>query len=294
MRWSECAPPGTVVCLLSLTNSAITNHLYGSYGTRTLTDPTHRPLVYDLSGQKHRTRLYLHYYVPGVMDALGAVQAAWRRLRTGDQGEFHVRGDRLNAYGKESVASFRAQLLGKDGVAACAKMLAAPSHTDSMTAAECMDHLVAGVDTTGDALCVLMWKLSTPACRPVQEALHAELLAVSPAFDPVTHTAAIADLEPLPLLDAVIREGLRWRAPVPMTLFRVVPPGGRQVSRTFVPGGTVVGCQAYSIHNIASVFPEPDAFRPERWLTTDADQLAAMRNHFWPFSSGARHCLGHK
>jgi cytochrome P450 len=27
-------------------------------------------------------------------------------------------------------------------------------------AAECLDHLVAGIDTTGDVLCFLMWELS--------------------------------------------------------------------------------------------------------------------------------------
>src|SRR6202451_575429 len=29
-------------------------------------------------------------------------------------------------------------------------------------AAECMDHLAAGIDTTGDALCLLMYQLSLP------------------------------------------------------------------------------------------------------------------------------------
>jgi len=60
-----------------------------------------------------------------------------------------------------------------------------------------------------------------------------------------------------------------------------------------IPAGTIVGCQAYSLHRLESVFPDPDRFDPERWLTADKEHAAAMQRCFWPFSSGARMCLGH-
>ena len=42
-------------------------------------------------------------------------------------------------------------------------------------AAECTDHMVAGIDTTGDALCFLMWEISQPRSFHVQQRLQEEL-----------------------------------------------------------------------------------------------------------------------
>ncbi|OIW26674.1 cytochrome P450 [Coniochaeta ligniaria NRRL 30616] len=273
----------------------ITNHVYGAAGTNTIQEPTHRSLVYDLAGQKHRTRLYLVYYFGLVMKALAFFQSLARKLK-GKTSEFHVRGGDLNDYGIESVLKCRSDT-GADKPAAtttCEKMLRKVPDNNKQVAAECMDHLVAGVDTTGDAMCVLMWKMSTPECRHVQDKLFEELSTISHAFDPHTMTAPIADLDNLPYLEAVIKEGLRWRPPVPMTLFRTVPKGeSKDISGWTIPSGTVVGSQAYSLHRNPKVFDNPDVFDPDRWFTEDQEKSRAMKAHYWPFSSGARHCLGH-
>ncbi|KAJ5746641.1 Cytochrome P450 [Penicillium odoratum] len=65
-------------------------------------------------------------------------------------------------------------------------------------AAECKDHMAAGVDTTGDGLCFLMWELSQPQNLPFQQKLHEELLSTPDA-----------PLDSLIYLDAVIKEALR-------------------------------------------------------------------------------------
>lgn len=283
-------------CLLTLLiHSVITTHVYGPNGTNTISEPTHRSLVYDLSGEKHRTRLYLVYYFDIFMNILAFAQSLFRKLH-GQNSEYHVRGGGLNTYGIESVVKCRANKTEKTATAmtTCDKLLR-KTDNDNQVAAECMDHLVAGVDTTGDAMCVLIWKMSTPECRHVQDKLFEELSTISHAFDPYTMTASIVDLDSLPYLDAVIKEGLRWRPPVPMTLFRVVPrEGPKDISGWWVPAGTVVGSQAYSLHRNPQVFDNPDLFDPDRWLTEDQEKQRAMRAHYWPFSSGARHCLGHK
>ncbi|KIX02853.1 uncharacterized protein Z518_08796 [Rhinocladiella mackenziei CBS 650.93] len=269
----------------------ITNHLYGAYGTRTLSQPDHRGLVYDLSGQKHRTRLYMLHYFGGLMALISTLQNL-ARVVGGKASDFHVRGSRLNAYGKDSVSGFRRDQVDKDTVSTCSKLLREIPDNENQVAAECMDHLVAAVDTTGDAMCITMWRISTPEYAHVQDRLFEELKTVEAHFDPVTQTAPISVLEKLPYLDAVVREGMRWRPPVPLTLFRIVPRGGHKICGYQVPAGTVVGCQAYSLHRIPEVFPDPDRFAPERWMTEDQAQLASMRAHFWPFSSGGRACLG--
>lgn len=150
-------------------------------------------------------------------------------------------------------------------------------------AAECKDHMAAGIDTTGDGLCFLMWELSQPHNRHVQERLHHEVKQVS----------ADTSLEDLPYLDAVIKEALRLAPPIPMSFPRYVPKGGRIIDGYHIPEGTIVSCQPYSVHRLnEQAFPCPDTFCPERWLEPDG---ANDRNRlFFAFSTGARGCTGKK
>lgn len=67
-----------------------------------------------------------------------------------------------------------------------------------------------------------------------------------------------------------------------------------------IPKGTFVGVNIYSIHHSAKYFPDPFAFKPERWLwnetanTSEDAKLAMKTMHraFTPFSSGSRGCAG--
>lgn len=147
-------------------------------------------------------------------------------------------------------------------------------------AAECMNHLAAGIDTTGDALCFLMHQLSLPESSQVQDQLIAELS--------VNEYKA---LDELPYLEAVIKEGLRCFPPIPMSQPRYVPPGGRIIDGYFIPAGTIVSCQAWSVHQLnKEVFIQGDQFLPERWL--DPQTISKMNKLFFSFSAGGRGCTG--
>jgi cytochrome P450 len=134
--------------------------------------------------------------------------------------------------------------------------------------------------TSADALCFLIWELSQTRSLDVQRRLKEEILAnVDAPFDK------------LPYLDAVIHEGLRCFPAIPMSLPRYVPEGGRSIDGYFVPGGTIVSCQAYSTHRIdQEVFPHPDTFDPDRWLEGSGN--LARKHLFFAFSSGGRGCVG--
>lgn len=58
---------------------------------------------------------------------------------------------------------------------------------------------------------------------------------------------------------------------------------------------SIVGINSWVAHHNADVFgPDPDAFRPERWMpeeTSDED-LASMEKYYIPFGGGTRTCLG--
>lgn len=147
-------------------------------------------------------------------------------------------------------------------------------------AAECMDHLAAGIDTTGDALCFLMYELSRPDSWHVQEKLFRE-------FDERKGNS----LDDLPYLDAVIKEGLRCFPPIPMSQPRYVPAGGRTIDYYHVPTGTIVSCQAWSVHRLnEKVYKDGEKFLPERWLDHEAN--LEMNRLFFSFGVGGRGCIG--
>jgi cytochrome P450 len=147
-------------------------------------------------------------------------------------------------------------------------------------AAECLDHMVAGIDTTGDALSFLMWGLSQPDRLPIQRRPQEEL-----------RNNPGANFDALPFLDAVVMEGLRCWPAIPMSLPRYVPAGGRTIDGYFIPEHTIVSCQAYSVHRLdTAIFPDPDKFDPNRWLQKDGD--ADRKRLFFAFSSGGRGCVG--
>lgn len=150
-------------------------------------------------------------------------------------------------------------------------------------AAECKDHMAAGIDTTGDGLCFLMWELSQPHNMEFQRKLQHEL----------RNASLDASLDSLVYLDAVIKEALRYSPPIPMSLPRYVPAGGRSIDGYFIPEHTIVSCQPYTVHrSCEEVFPEPDRFYPDRWLE---EKGAAERNrYFFAFATGGRGCTGKK
>lgn len=151
------------------------------------------------------------------------------------------------------------------------------------TAAECKDHMAAGIDTTGDGLCFLMWELSQPKNQEYQRRLQHELITAQPD----------TPLESLTYLEAVIKEGLRLAPPIPMSLPRYTPPGGRTIDGYFIPAHTIVSCQPYSVHRLnEDVFPDPDRFDPDRWL--EPTQSAFRNRLFFAFATGGRGCTGKK
>jgi cytochrome P450 family 135 len=86
-------------------------------------------------------------------------------------------------------------------------------------------------------------------------------------------------------LDAVAEETLRLRPVVPFVGRELRVPmelGGRQL-----PPGTVVMPSIYLTHTRADLYPEPYAFRPERFLTEPPETYSWI-----PFGGGTRRCIG--
>ncbi|TEB32169.1 cytochrome P450 11B1 [Coprinellus micaceus] len=169
---------------------------------------------------------------------------------------------------------------------------------DSHIISECMGHLVAGSDTSSTTITYILWELSK---RPaVVKKLQAELDEAMPDSQAIPD---ISILQELPYLSGVVKEGLRLYTAAPSLLERVVPSFAAKLGRPDedfdlmgypIPAGTIVSTQAWSMHRNASVFANPDAFLPERWLDSysSSDQLVKMHQHLIAFGIGVRVCGG--
>ncbi|KAF2140680.1 uncharacterized protein K452DRAFT_335018 [Aplosporella prunicola CBS 121167] len=148
--------------------------------------------------------------------------------------------------------------------------------------------IFAGSGTTANTMTFLTWAvLSRPA---LQAALEEELASRLPA-DPAL--LADADLEQLPLLNAVINETLRLYCAVPGSLPRVVPQGGARLGDYFVPAGATVSTQAYTLHRDEKLWPNAATFDPSRFLPSAPTPLTAgAKATFCAFGAGATSCLG--
>ncbi|PGH15166.1 hypothetical protein AJ79_02531 [Helicocarpus griseus UAMH5409] len=159
-------------------------------------------------------------------------------------------------------------------------------------------HNSAAHETSGNTLTYAMWELSR---RPdVQEKLRQELLGLSPSLsftrgsstDGEVHLPEPKDVASLPYLEGVVMESLRVYPAVPGGQPRRVPKLSSLGGHDNIPAGTVVQCYAYALHRNPDVFPDPEAWKPERWIESSPEQLASMRRWFWAFGSGGRMCIG--
>lgn len=109
-------------------------------------------------------------------------------------------------------------------------------------------NITAGSHTTASVMTFTVWAI----CKnpEIRERLVAEVAELPAVFE---HN----DIRGLPYLNRVIRESLRLYAAVPSVLPRVVPTGGAEFSGYYIPEGTIISTQCYSLHRRGDYFPDP-------------------------------------
>jgi cytochrome P450 family 110 len=136
--------------------------------------------------------------------------------------------------------------------------------------------LSAGHETTAGALGWAMYEL---ARNPhVMEKLRAELAPLGPDFDP---SLALT----LPYLDAVCKETLRLHTHLSECGRIAIQP--MQVLGHQIAAGQAMVIAISGIHHDPNLYPEPNVFRPERFLERKYDLF-----EFLPYGGGHRRCLG--
>jgi len=92
----------------------------------------------------------------------------------------------------------------------------------------------------------------------------------------------------LPYLDAVARETMRLYPPAWVIGRQAVEDG--QIGGYLIPRGSQCWLSQWVVHRDARWFPEPERFRPERWLDGLTERLP--RFAYFPFGGGPRTCIG--
>jgi cytochrome P450 len=152
----------------------------------------------------------------------------------------------------------------------------------------------AGSETTAISLAaVFYYLLRNPRCyqklmQEIDQAIDDAKLADTP-----TGTVTWSESQQLPYLDACIKEAFRMHPAAGLPLERVTPPQGIEIDGNFIPGGVIVGCNAWVIHKREEIFgKDVDSYNPERWINVDKEQLKEMNGTLFQFGAGARTCIG--
>ena len=90
-------------------------------------------------------------------------------------------------------------------------------------------------------------------------------------------------------IEATILEAMRSRPVIPITGRRVQVPW--QLGEYGVPADTAVAISILLLHHREDLYPDPFAFRPERWIT-DTGVTKPGTYEWLPFGGGTRRCLG--
>ena len=163
----------------------------------------------------------------------------------------------------------------EEGTGAVARM------SDTQVRDECLTVLLAGHETTANALSFALWLLAQNPQQ--QERLAEECRAVLGGRIP-----GAADYGSLGLAERVFAEALRLYPPVWVTARTAAE--AYEFRGMSIPKGAVLIASQYAVHRDPRFWAEPLAFNPDRFTA----EVKAGRPKFayFPFGAGGRQCIG--
>jgi cytochrome P450 len=211
---------------------------------------------------------FLHFVVrPASMVAaaflgpakVGELKSFKREMRPVDElllAEIRDRRSETDLEGRDDILSMLLQARHADG----------EPMSDSELRDELMTLLVAGHETTATSLA---WAMERLVRHPDKLArLRDEIASGDDAY-----------------LDAVCKETLRLRPVLPLVVRMLTEP--MEIGGYTLPAGAKVAPCIHLIHRRPDIYPDPAAFRPERFLESPAGTYTWI-----PFGGGVRRCIG--
>ena len=198
------------------------------------------------------------------LDALIYRMIRERRASPGD------RGDLLSML-LESVDTEGEQSAG---------VLAGGTMSDQQVHDECTTVLLAGHETTANALSFALWLLGQHP--EIQQRLHAESAAVLGGRTPVAD-----DYPRLRYAEMVFAEAMRLYPPVWVTARTCVVP--YEIAGYHIPAGAILLAPQICVHRDARFYDDPLRFDPERFSAEN--KAGRPRFAYFPFAAGSRQCI---
>lgn len=97
---------------------------------------------------------------------------------------------------------------------------------------------------------------------------------------------SFADAQELPYFQAALKEAMRMRPAVGLNITRLAPSGGVILHGQRFPEGTRLAVNGWVLHRDRGVFgPDADAYRPERWLENNEENIKLMDRHMFQVRS---------
>ena len=145
----------------------------------------------------------------------------------------------------------------------------------------------AGSDTTGKTLSIIHFHLlkNSSLLSKVRQELQ-DLRQQRPVG-----SLSLNELESLPLLTAVIKEGIRLNFGFTARTPRIATNETLQYKGWEIPPGTPVSMSSVFVHTNEELFPDPWSFKPERWTGSDEDRTN-LEKFLVSFGKGSRRCIG--
>ncbi|XP_035035250.1 cytochrome P450 4V2 [Hippoglossus stenolepis] len=142
-----------------------------------------------------------------------------------------------------------------------------------------------GHDTTAASM---NWCLHLLGSHP--EALSKVQQELQEVFGTSDRAANTEDLKKLKYLECVIKEALRLFPSVPFFARRICEDC--HINGFKIPQGANAVIVTYALHRDPRYFPEPEEFRPERFLPENS--VGRPPYAYIPFSAGLRNCIGQR
>ncbi|KAH8648146.1 cytochrome P450 [Tricladium varicosporioides] len=160
-------------------------------------------------------------------------------------------------------------------------------HPDRMEEREILAAAVAnigaGADTVSATLQALFYNLlrNKEVLLELRKEIDGANLADVPTYE---------ETQKLPLLQACIKEALRFHTPVAFGLPRVVPKGGVSVLSRHFREGVILSVNPWVIHRRSDIFgDDADVFSPTRWM---GSRCREMEKYLIAFGAGYNQCPG--
>lgn len=151
--------------------------------------------------------------------------------------------------------------------------------------------LIAGFETSSSVLHHIIFELALH--EDVQERLSEDLQNSLKRFGGDTSSAEYFDtvMNGVPYLEAVVKEGLRKYPPLTRVERRCAVDGYKLGDTGItLEKDQHIEVPLWAVHHCEEYYPEPEAFKPERFLPENKHLL--VQHAYMPFGMGPKNCLG--